>query len=124
MCRQRRVKCDERKVCVPFHSQANPQPRCSNCSRHPNRVCEYPFVAAEGVLREGGEAEPEADGDGYLYGYGDGGPEEELTIVRSSSSSTIVGDEPYIPVAYRDLLLAHATAALMEAQRVDADLLK
>ncbi|OCF34426.1 hypothetical protein I317_03520 [Kwoniella heveanensis CBS 569] len=31
LCRKRRVKCDEKK------------PKCTNCSRHPLRVCEYEF---------------------------------------------------------------------------------
>ncbi|WVQ95854.1 hypothetical protein IAU59_002953 [Kwoniella sp. CBS 9459] len=37
LCRKRRVKCDEKK------------PKCTNCARHPLRVCEYEFdVPQEG----------------------------------------------------------------------------
>lgn len=119
VCRQRRVKCDERKVSRkswprrPRGTGADHQPRCSNCSRHPNRVCEYPF-AAESVSEAGA-----AGGEGE---HEDGDEDGVLPIIRSSAMP--VGDEPYLSPAYRELLLAHAAAALMEAQRVDADLLK
>ncbi|KLT44590.1 hypothetical protein CC85DRAFT_283523 [Cutaneotrichosporon oleaginosum] len=85
LCRQRRVKCDERR------------PRCSNCARHPHRVCEYPFDT------EGQET-------------------DDALVVRSHTPT--VGDEPYISVAQIEMLLSHAAAALMEAQRIDADLLQ
>lgn len=80
-------------------------------------MCEYPFVAAAGVGEVGsheGDGEGEDEGERY---------DDELAVVRSPSTMP-VGDEPYISPAYRDLLLAHANAALLDAQRVDADLLK
>lgn len=75
-------------------------------------MCEYPFAAENASEAGGGEGEQE-DGD-----------EDGLMPVIRSSAAMPVGDEPYLSPAYRDLLLAHASAALLEAQRVDADLLK
>lgn len=47
---------------------------------------------------------------------------DDMLVVRARTP--IVGDEPYISVAQIEVLLAHAAAALMEAQRIDADLLQ
>ncbi|KAL1413199.1 hypothetical protein Q8F55_000950 [Vanrija albida] len=125
LCRQRRVKCDERR------------PRCTNCTRHPSRVCVYQFPQND----EAGPSTPSESGWAGIQGVPTGqihslpstpgmpptptqapAPAPPPAAVPTSVAIALA-DRPYLSAAYRDIVVERVLMGMMNAEGRAVDVL-